>query len=128
MLHAVVSAIAHGVEKGLALPFALFDVLAGAERRPKNFENGDAAFAIAARQEALREDKAEGFRKAIADAGLILHGERADDAFNGLGGVDGVERGEDKVTGFGGFESDFDGLAIAHFADQNDFGSLAQCG
>ena len=32
------------------------------------------------------------------------------------------------MSGFGGFESDLDGFAVAHFADENDFGRLAQRG
>jgi hypothetical protein len=33
-----------------------------------------------------------------------------------------------RSTGFGGFQGDFDGFAIAHFADENDFGRLTQGG
>ncbi len=36
--------------------------------------------------------------------------------------------GHDEVTGFGGLEGDLNGFAIAHFADENDFGRLAQSG
>ena len=39
-----------------------------------------------------------------------------------------MQRGIHQVARFGGFERDFDRLAVAHFADQNHFGRLAQGG
>ncbi len=73
----------------------------------------------------MGKDEAEGLREAVAHALLIFHREGANDALDGFGGVDGVERGENEVAGFGSFEGDFDGFAIAHFADEDDFGRLA---
>jgi len=37
-----------------------------------------------------------------------------------------VESGKNEVAGFGGFERDFDGFAIAHFPDEDHLGSLAK--
>src|SRR5208283_1305815 len=125
-LHAFGGAVAHSVEKGLAFAFTLFDVLAGAQGGLKDFDDRDAAVAIHAREEALGKDEAEGFREAITHALLIFHGEAADDALDGFGGVDGVKSGEHEVAGFRGFQSDFDGFAVAHFADEDDFGGLAK--
>jgi hypothetical protein len=39
-----------------------------------------------------------------------------------------VEGAQDQVPGFGGAQSNLDRLAVAHFADQHDFGRLAQGG
>jgi hypothetical protein len=45
-----------------------------------------------------------------------------------LAGVNRVQRAEHEVTGFRRAQGDAHGFAIAHFADQNDLGSLAQRG
>ena len=79
-------------------------------------------------KQALRNDVAEGFSESGADALLIALRKDADDALDGLGGIDGVQGGQHQVAGFRGFEGDFNGFAIAHFANENDFGSLAQGG
>ncbi len=84
----------------------------------ENFDHGDAAVPILARQEALGKDSTREatFARRLRHALLIFHGEGADDALDGFGGVDGVESGEAEVAGFGSFEGDFDGFAVAHFA------------
>jgi len=52
--------------------------------------------------------------------------EHGDDAVDGLGGVQGVQGREDHVAGFGGEQRRFDGLAVAHFADQDHVRVLTQ--
>ena len=71
VLHAVGVAVAHGVEQGLALAFALFDVVAGAHGGFQNLDGGDAALAVLPGQQALRNDVAERFAEARADRLLI---------------------------------------------------------
>ena len=39
-----------------------------------------------------------------------------------------MQRGENQVARLGGFEGNFDGFLVAHFADENYFGRLAQGG
>ncbi len=57
---------------------------------------------------------------------LVLVGrEEVDDAVDGLGGVDGVERREDQVTYLGGGERRGDRLVVTHLADQDHVGVLA---
>src|SRR6202011_5221096 len=73
-------------------------------------------------------DEAKCFSEAGANRVLVTDRKGTDDALDGFRGVDSVQRGEDEVAGFRGFESDFNGFAIAHFADQDDFGSLAKRG
>src|SRR6266850_1382330 len=126
MLHAFCAAVAHGIEERLAFALAFFDVFAGAHRGFQNLHGGDASLAVLLGEEALRNNEAKGFRKAGADGMLIRHRENADDALDGFCSIDGMQRGHDKVARFRGFESDFNRLAVAHFAYENDFWRLAQ--
>jgi polyhydroxybutyrate depolymerase len=48
--------------------------------------------------------------------------------FDGFRGVDRVQRREHEVAGFGGRQRDFDGFAVSHFADEDDFWCLAERG
>ena len=59
---------------------------------------------------------------------LLLAGEDVDDPVDRLGGVVGVQRGEDQVTGLGDGEGDADRFQVAHLAHQQDVGVLAQAG
>src|SRR5258705_8210382 len=127
ILHAFGIAVTHGVEKRLAFALALFDIFAGAKSGLENFDDGESAVPVAPRKQTLRNDVTERLGEAIAHALLIFHREGADDALDGFGGVNGVERRKNQVAGFGRFEGDFDGFAIAHFADKDDFGSLTEC-
>ena len=54
--------------------------------------------------------------------------EHAQDAVDGLAGVDGVQGAEHQVAGFGGAQGDLHRFPVAHFAHQNDLGRLAQGG
>ena len=72
--------------------------------------------------------KRKALGQAHADGVLVAERENADDALDGFRRVDGVQRGVDQVAGFGGFERHFDRFAVAHFADENQFGRLAQSG
>ena len=67
---------------------------------------------------------------ARADAELLFFAEReqAEDTIDGLAGVDRVKRAEHQVARFRRHERDFHRGAIAHFADENDLGRLAQGG
>src|SRR6202035_747875 len=61
---------------------------------------------------------------------LFLLGRREDrdDTLNRLGGVQGVQRREHQVAGFGGKQRGGNGFQVAHFADQNHVGILTQGG
>ena len=52
--------------------------------------------------------------------------EEVDDAVDRLGRVQGVDGGEDEVAGLGGGERGADRLLVAHLADQDHVGVLAQ--
>ena len=80
------------------------------------------------RDEALADDVPQGIGEALADELLLVLGEEAEDAVDGLAGIDGVQGGVDDVAGLGGGEGDLHGLAVADFADEDDLGRLAQGG
>jgi hypothetical protein len=50
----------------------------------------------------------------------MVRREDGDDAVDGLGRVEGVQRREDEVAGLGREQRGLDGLVVAHFADQDD--------
>ena len=127
VLHAVHLAVAHRVEQRLALALAALHVVARAQRRLQDLEHGDAAAALL-RHQPLRDEVAERRREAAANRALIAGVEGADDALDGLRGVDGVQRREDEVPGLGGGQRDLDRLAIAHLADEDHLRRLAQRG
>ena len=76
----------------------------------------------------LGED--DGQRRAELDADLVLPvpREHVDDAIHGLGRVVRVEGGEHQVAGLGHGERDLDGFEVAHLADEEDVGVLAEGG
>ncbi|MPM25975.1 hypothetical protein SDC9_72476 [bioreactor metagenome] len=61
-----------------------------------------------------------------ADLLLLVGREDVDDPVDGLGGILGVEGGEDEVPRFGGGDGRGDGLQVPHFADEDDVGVLAE--
>ena len=76
--------------------------------------------------QALSYDESKHSAETSANGVLLAQRECADDALDGFGGVDGVEGGEHQDSGFSGFERGFDGFLVAHLADEDYFGSLAQ--
>jgi hypothetical protein len=52
--------------------------------------------------------------------------ENTDDALDGFGCINRVQRRKHQVSGLGGFERHFHRLAIAHLADQDYLGRLPQ--
>ena len=68
----------------------------------------------------------EGVGELEDDLALGAAFEDADDAFQGVGDVGGMHGGEDEVAGFSGGEGGLDGFVIAHFADEDDVGVLAE--
>ena len=109
-------------------------VLAGADEiadgggGDHDFDRGVEAGVADGGDELLRDDREQGEGELLAKLGLVAGGEAVEDAGHGLGGVVGVERGEDEVTGFGGGERGGHGFGVAHFADEDDVGVLAEDG
>ena len=65
-------------------------------------------------------------RELDADLLLLVRREHGDDAVDGLGRVERVQRGEDQVAGLRGEQRRLDRLEVAHFADEDHVGILAQ--
>lgn len=103
------------------------DVLTGAIADDQQLGHRNAASELAG-QKNLRQDSGECHGQFLADGGLALRRERIADAGDGGGDVGGVEGGEHEVSGFGGGDGDAHGLGVAHLADDEDVGGLAQGG
>lgn len=96
-------------------------------RGAHDFVDGDAGLVVGGFGEALADDGLEAGGEVEEDAGAFIGGEEGGEALECLCGGGGVEGGEDGVSGVGGLESGFDGFAVAHFADEDDVGVLAEC-
>src|SRR4029077_8748698 len=126
VLHTFLGTIVHGIEQALAFHFTLFHIFASAHGGLQDFQSGYASFAVAARQQALRNDKPKSLGEAIANGLLIGKRKYAHDALDRLRSIDGVQRGKNQVAGFGRLHRDFDRFTIAHFAHQDNLGRLPQ--
>ena len=84
--------------------------------------------AVDRRHELLREDRLQEHGQLNADLRLLVGREHVDDAVDRVGRADGMERGDDEVARFGGGHGDLDRFVVAHFADEDHIGRLAQGG
>ena len=125
ILHAIQLAVAHRVEKRLAFNLTRFNVLARAWARSQDLHRSNAPAAVRSRYQTLRNDVTEVLRQTRANHGLFVLRIKTDDAIDSLRSVDGVKSGKHEVTGFRGFQRNFSGLEISHFADQDYLGRLA---
>src|SRR6185503_1708541 len=91
-----------------------------------DFDERNAAQTVGPGHKALRHDVLKRLRQAVANGRLLALREHTDDALDGLGGVDGVQRGHHEVACLGRLQRDLDRLAIAHLTHQNDLRRLAQ--
>ena len=110
----------------LARAHRVFDHLAHALGVDHDLERGDHALAVGARQQALRDHAAQHARERQARLLLLVRREHRDDAVDRLGRVDGVQRRQHEVAGLGRGHRDLRGLEVAHLADQDHVGILAQ--
>src|ERR1700722_20800044 len=76
----------------------------------------------------MSHDEAKRFAEASANGLLIGQRKNADDTLDGFGGIDGVKSGHHQMAGLGSFQGDFNGFAVAHFANENDLRRLTQSG
>jgi hypothetical protein len=86
----------------------------------------DPPVAVGGGDELLADDALEGAGELHPDLLLLVGREHVDDPVHGLGGVLGVEGGEDQVAGLGRGQGDRDRLQVAQLPDQDDVGVLAQ--
>ena len=71
-------------------------------------------------------DRLEHAGELDADLLLLVRREDGDDAVDGLRRVERMQRGEHEVAGLGGEQRRLDRLEVAHLADEDDVGVLAQ--
>ena len=102
------------------------DLVEGPARGHQHLDGRDPALPVDPLQEPLADDPPQ--RPGQREAGLVLlvGREEVDDPVDGLGGVDGVQRREHQVPGVGRREGGPDGLRVAHLADEDHVGVLAQ--
>ena len=82
--------------------------------------------AVGARNEALGGDAHERPSQHLARERRLPLPEQVDEALDGLGCVQRVKRADDEVAGLGGAQGGHGRLLVAHLADQDHVGVLAQ--
>ena len=107
---------------------ALADQVAHARGGHEHLGRDATALAVGGRQQRLGDDALEADRELGADLALLGGREDVDDAVDRLRRVLGVERGEDEVAGLGRGQRRADRLHVAHLADEDHVGVLAQRG
>lgn len=135
LLVEVFEAFVHGHHAGIVVcleeavklfVFCVSDDVSCADGSEEDFCGDDASAISGDGQELLGYDGLEGVCELHSDLGLLVWGEDVDDAIYGLDGVGGVDGGENKVAGFGGGEGGGYCFEIAHFADDDYVGVLAE--
>src|SRR5512132_2219113 len=94
----------------------------------QHLERSRAAELVGGRHEGLRDDALERRRELHAHLALLLGGEDVDDAVDRGRRALGVQRREHEVPGLGCGERGRDRLEVAHLADEDHVGVLAQRG
>ena len=92
----------------------------------EDLERRDAAAAVGRRHEVLGDDALQRRRELDADLPLLVGREHVDHAVDRLRSALRVQRREDEVAGLGGGQRGRDRLEVAHFADEDHVGVLAQ--
>ena len=125
-LHAAARAGLH--DRVDLLDLALADQVPDGVVGKEDLERGDPAHAVGRRDERLGDDALERAGELDADLVLLLGREDVDDAVDRLRRALGVQRREDEVAGLGRRERGRDRLEVAHLADEDHVGVLAQRG
>ena len=109
----------------MELPFA--NQVADGGGGDHDFQRGDAASGFLLEQR-LRDDRFQRFRQLGADLCLLGRRKGVDDAVDGFRRAGGVQGAEDQVPGLCGRQRELNRFEIAHFADEDDIGILAERG
>ncbi len=127
LVHGHHSGVVVGLEEAVELfVLGVSDDVSCADCGEEDFCGDDAAAISGDGQELLGDDGLEGVCELHSDLGLLVWGEDVDDSIYGLYGVGGVNCSEHKVAGFGGGEGGGNCFEVAHFADDDDVGILAE--
>ena len=105
---------------------SLADQVPDRGRRHQDLAGGDPRRPIGGRQELLGDDPLERDRELHPDLVLLLGREDVDDPVDRLGGRLGVQGREHEVAGLRRGQRGRDRLQVAHLADQDHVGVLAQ--
>jgi hypothetical protein len=97
-----------------------------AEVHTRTSEHGTRPVSLGVHDQLLGDHALERGRQHDPDLLLLVGGEHVDDPVDGLGGVLGVQGGEDQVAGLGGGQRRGDGLEVPQLTDQDHVGVLAQ--
>src|SRR4051812_38892005 len=113
--------------KGFVFRFAVNDRFARPQAAAHDFGDEEAAAADAV-YKALADDVTEGSGKALSNLLFFLARKHAEDAVDGLAGINRMEGAKHNVPGLRRRHRDFERFAVADFADQNRLGRLAKRG
>ncbi len=105
---------------------AHLDQLRDPRRPAHDLDGGDETVALLSFDQLQRDDRLEHVGQLQADLLVVTLGEAVDDAVDGLGRTVGVQRREDQVSGLGGGEDGLGRRRVAHLADHDHVGVLAQ--
>ena len=105
---------------------ALADQVADRGRGDQDLDRDAPAAPVGRLEQLLGHDALERRRELDADLLLLVRREHVDDAVDRLRRVLRVQRGEDEVPGLGRGDRGRDRLEVAHLADEDDVGVLAQ--
>ena len=120
---------AGGLQGGVDLVgLALADQVSDRGSRDQDLGRDDAAGAVGGGQQLLGDDPLQGDRELGPHLPLLLGREDVDDPVDRLRGRLGVQGGEDEVAGLSRGQGGGDRLQVAHLADQDHVGVLAQGG
>src|SRR5664279_2852023 len=92
----------------------------------EHFGGDGATTTVGGLAQCLADDALQRAGELHPDLLLLVGREHVDDAVDRLGGVLGVQGGEDEVAGLGGGERYRDGLQVPHLTDEDDVGVLPQ--
>ena len=107
---------------------ALADQVADRGGRHQHLAGARRARAVGGREQLLGDDALQGDRELHPHLLLLVRRKDVDDPVHRLGGGLGVQGGEDEVAGLGRGQRGRDRLQVAHLADQDHVGVLAQRG
>src|SRR5210317_1588446 len=126
-LHAKGRAILNNIVKGTVFSLAVENEVTDPQVVCHDFKGGNPVASLLG-HEALADDVTYNVGKAVSDLRLFLLVKKAEDAVNGLTGINSMQGTHHQVSCFGSREADLHGFPIAHFAHQDDLGCLAQGG
>src|SRR6476646_2603832 len=125
-LHPVLESAGRDRSVDLTGPIFVDDAVANERGGDHDFDGRHASEPVRSGHEALRDRRLQHARELDAYLSLLMRRKDRDDPIDRLRGIERMESGEDEVTGFSGVERRFDGLVVAHLADEDDVGILTE--